>query len=233
LICDRLRRKSNKTAYQCNFKINITDLVLLALELKKFPAYENRNERIRQIGGSPGRSRITSDADLALNRHKTAVNPIDVSFQLKLSPLTTEIRKTTAGLQTEGKDEENDSSMFIPESPAIKAVGLESDKQSEAFLKVQEQTFQNILHENFKISASDSTQGEEKSHPECLHFVSDEENLFFTLEVVYSEKSLTKKKALNSYHSIFDKRLMNEFIVSKGKFKMLTIFRTPQRTIIK
>lgn len=79
-----------KPFFTCSFKMNITDLVVLALELKKFPFYESSHEEVKYIESEQKRERGVSDAELFLTRFNTnKIIPRPNLDKSNLSPLFT------------------------------------------------------------------------------------------------------------------------------------------------
>jgi len=93
-------RKIKRNLFCCSFKINITDLVLLALELKRFPPYDSHEEETPQIEFSENsHTTMTPGNDNALGKFRSERLPpqtLESFSKMRTSPLFFEKDSTPA-----------------------------------------------------------------------------------------------------------------------------------------
>ena len=144
------------------FKINITDLVLLALDLKKFPFYEGTNEEVKRIDNTPSRARLTSDADFSLTRFKSSASYSTVRFSGQNSPLhpQSKITKNKATL-----NDEKSVSQYYQSS-----VEQSKGNYDQVDIELLEEMLSSILEEEF-------------ANNNYEYYISKEEQMFYSLEV--------------------------------------------------
>ena len=159
--------KLRKKAFWSLFKINITDLVLLALDLKKFPFYESTNEEVKQFDTTNCRARGTSDADLSLARFKSSSSYSTVRFSNQSSPLHPQSKniKNKATLN----DEKSVSQL------CQSSIEQSKGNYDQVDIELLEEMLSSILEEEF-------------ANNNCEYYISKEEPMFYSLEVSYSEK---------------------------------------------
>ena len=87
LTIDKTFGKIRKNIYSCSFKINITDLILLVLELKQLPQQENIKEEKKTPDLSEGLLTLkSSEVELGLNRFASEKAPNIHNQKYRISP---------------------------------------------------------------------------------------------------------------------------------------------------
>ncbi|CAI2385005.1 unnamed protein product [Moneuplotes crassus] len=187
------------STYCLSFKINITDLILLALELQKFPQ-PIREEKFKKVG---------TVEEECFERYESAKQLPD------LSRITSE---------KEAEDMTPNTHHRI-ESFSSAVVGSNEQANDDEYAEI-EKNFDDILMKghikdsssNYLFLGAENSSTNKKSKVEPEHPL-----LFYMLEMMYSDRSECQKSTIDSYSSIFDMKSIKKFIISAKYIKEQTV----------